>query len=105
MPVDSKFTSVNSSFVNLITPLPTGSSEKENVPLLVDVGDRSTMDWDKVNCTGWECEEKGKAKDDEGGKDTTTTPRATRQDLEEARRKEEAEEVEKGAAASALEFL
>jgi hypothetical protein len=32
------------------------------------------VDWDKLNWTGWERKGKGKAKDDEGGKDTTTVP-------------------------------
>jgi hypothetical protein len=72
-PVDSNFTSANSSFVNLVTPSPTGSSEKENVPPLIDFGDRSTMGWDKVDWS-WECKGKGKAKDDDEGKDTTTVP-------------------------------
>jgi hypothetical protein len=68
MPIASNFTSTNSSFVDLVTPSPTGSSKKENMPPLVDVGDRNTVDW---NSKAWPSEGKGKAKDDERNKGAT----------------------------------
>jgi hypothetical protein len=72
-PVDTTFTSANSSFVDLVTPSPTGSSEKENVPPLVDVGDGSAVGWDKVD---WSWERKGKrnVKGNEEGKETAAVP-------------------------------
>jgi hypothetical protein len=70
MPIASNFTSTNSSFVDLVTSLPTRSSEKENIPPLVDGRDRNTMDW---NSETWKCKGKGKTKDSKGDKDTPTT--------------------------------
>jgi hypothetical protein len=70
MPIASSFTSTNSSFIDFITPLPTRSSEKENIPPLVDVRDQSTMDWSGETR---ECKGKGKAKDGERDKGITAT--------------------------------
>jgi hypothetical protein len=72
-PINSQFTSTNSPFVDLVTPSPTGSTEKENIPPLIDVGDQSAVGWDKVDWTG-ERKGKGKAEDSQGNKSTTTVP-------------------------------
>jgi len=72
-PVDSNFVSANSSFIDLVTPSPTGSSEKENVPPLINIGDGSATGWEKVDWS-WEREEKGEAKDSKGDEGTTAVP-------------------------------
>jgi hypothetical protein len=68
IPIPSNFSSTNSSFIDLITPLPTRSSKKENMPPLVDVGNGSSVDW---NANTRECKGKGNAKDDKRDKSDT----------------------------------